>query len=134
PIRYSPGNSSWIISGVMNISAIPEPWTYISNVSGKKSKTTLPGPSAPCGVSVTNSRLNPDEKRALPQIYHCLSDPWLLKLFRDILSWFHADSAGTDRTDRQCALPGSRQYRFLPGGSLRSEEHTSELQSRFDLV
>ena len=36
PTRYLPGNSFWIISGVMNTSGIPAPWMYISSVCGKR--------------------------------------------------------------------------------------------------
>src|SRR5207249_7654386 len=36
--------------------------------------------------------------------------------------------------DRQVLCPGARLSQSREGGDARSEEHTSELQSRFDLV
>lgn len=56
PTRYSPASSFWTISGVTSTSATPAPWTYISSVCGKRSRTTPTGPSPRCGASVTNSR------------------------------------------------------------------------------
>ena len=41
--RFSQENSCWITSGAMNTSAIPVRLTYISNVSGKRSKEMIPG-------------------------------------------------------------------------------------------
>ena len=54
PTRYLPGNSFWTISGAMSTLAIHAPWTYISNVSVKKSRTTPIGPSPQCGGLATN--------------------------------------------------------------------------------
>ena len=42
-LASSPANSFWITSGAMNTSAIPVRLTYISNVSGKRSKEMIPG-------------------------------------------------------------------------------------------
>ena len=54
-IRCSPENSFWTTSGAMNIWATHVPLTYMSNVSGKKSKITNIGGFQRYGASDTNS-------------------------------------------------------------------------------
>ena len=56
PIRYSPENSFWTISGDMNTSVTPEPWTSISSGFGRKSKMMSTGPFPPSGELDTNLR------------------------------------------------------------------------------
>ena len=51
-----PPNSSWIRSGAMNISVIPVPWMYTSNVSVRRSRIMPTGRSAPSGASAINSK------------------------------------------------------------------------------
>ena len=53
-IRYLPVNSFWIISGDMNMPAIPVPSMSISNVSVRKSKTIRPGHFPLYGALVIN--------------------------------------------------------------------------------
>lgn len=53
-IRYLRGSSSSTRSGDTNISETPAPSTFISNVCARRSKTTVPGGSAPSGALDTN--------------------------------------------------------------------------------
>ena len=55
-IRYLQENSFWIGSGAMNTSATPALWTYISSVSGRKSRIMPTGPLPPYGESAINLR------------------------------------------------------------------------------
>src|SRR5699024_12047054 len=83
---------------------------------------------------LTKSSDLPGTQNGLQKSYNGGVDGFIAEITPNGKSLVRATYLGTDKADQIYGIQTDKQGDVYIGGTTRSEEHTSELQSRFDLV